>query len=97
MQRSFFILILALTLVHPVAAADLRAAKASGQVCEQSNGYLRANAGAPGDVQQMAGNINAKRKSEYEKIAKKNKVTLDQVARLTAEKVINKAPQYKCK
>ena len=97
MQRSFFILILALALVHPVAAADLGTAKASGQVCEQSDGYLRANAGAPGDVQDMTRNINAKRKSEYDKIAKRNKVTLDQVAKLTAGKVINKAPQYKCK
>lgn len=97
MQRILFTLILAIAFVYPSAAADLGAAKASGQVCEQTNGYLRANAGAPGDVQEMTRNINAKRKAEYDKIATKNKVTLDQVARLTAEKVINKAPQYKCK
>ena len=97
MQRSLFILILSLAFAYPSAAADLGAAKASGQVCEQADGYLRANAGAPGDVQQMAKNINAKRRAEYDKIAKKNKVTLAQVARLTAEKVINKAPQFKCK
>ena len=97
MQRILFTLILAIAFVHPSAAADLAAAKASGQVCEQTDGYLRANAGAPGDVQEMAKNINAKRRAEYDKIARKNQVTLDQVARLTAEKVINMAPQYRCK
>ena len=97
MQRILFTLIVALAFAHPSAAADLGAAKASGQVCEQTDGYLRANAGAPGDVQEMTKNINAKRRAEYDKIARKNNVTLDQVARLTAEKVINMAPQYRCK
>ena len=96
MQRSIFILILSLIFANTAAAADLNAAKANGQVCEQTDGYLRANAGAMGDVQEMVGIINAKRRAEYEKIANKNNVTLDQVARLTAEKVINKAPQYRC-
>lgn len=97
MQRSLFILILAFAFAYPSAAADLGAAKAGGQVCEQTDGYLRANAGAPGDVQEMTKQINAKRRAQYDKIARKNKVTLDQVARLTAEKVINKAPQHKCR
>ena len=97
MQRILFTVALALAFAHPSAAADLGAAKAGGQVCEQTDGYLRANAGAPGDVQEMTKNINAKRKAEYGKIARQNDVTLDLVARLTAEKVINKAPQYKCK
>lgn len=97
MHRSLFILILASMIAGPAAAADLGAAKAAGQVCEQTDGYLRANAGAPGDVTEMVKSINAKRKAEYGKIAKRNKVTLDQVANLTAEKVINKAPQYRCK
>lgn len=97
MLRSLFIFILALTFANVAAAADLGAAKASGQVCEQTDGYLRANAGSAGDVQEMVGNINAKRKAEYEKIAKKNKVGVGQVAKLTAEKVINKAPQFRCK
>lgn len=96
MQRSIFFLILSLIFANTAAAADLNAAKANGQVCEQTDGYLRANVGAVDDVQEMVGIINAKRRAEYEKIANKNNVTLDQVARLTAEKVINKAPQYRC-
>ena len=97
MQRSMFVLILVLTFANSAAAADLGEAKAGGQVCEQTDGYLRSNTGAPGDVQAMVGKINAKRKAEYEKIANKNNVAVDQVARLTAEKVINKAPQFRCK
>lgn len=97
MQRSLYIVVLVFFIAAPLKAADLGSAKASGQVCEQTSGYLRANAGAPGDVQAMVKDINTKREAEYEKIATKNKVTVDQVARLTAEKVINKAPQYSCK
>lgn len=97
MHRSLVIIILALFVVTPVSAANLGAAKAAGQVCEQTSGYLRANSGAPGDVQELIKKINSKRKAEYQKIAKKNKVTVDQVAKLTAEKVINKAPQHRCK
>ena len=97
MPRSFIVLILALCLTAPLSAADLGKAKSDGQVCEQTSGYLRANAGAPGDVQSLVSSINAQRKAEYGKIAKKNGVAVDQVARLTAQKVISKAPQNKCK
>jgi uncharacterized protein YdbL (DUF1318 family) len=90
------ILAAALLLAAPAGAADLASAKASGQVCEQTSGYLRANAGAPGDVQAMVNSINDKRRQEYEKIAERNNVTVDQVSRLTAEKVINRAPQHRC-
>jgi hypothetical protein len=97
MPRSFIVFILALCLAGPLSAANLGQAKSEGQVCEQTNGYLRASAGAPGDVQSMVNSINAQRKAEYGKIANKNGVAVDQVARLTAQKVINKAPQHKCK
>ena len=98
MRRSSFLLIVSalfLTSV-PLQAADLGKAKANGQVCEQTNGFLRAKSGAPGDVKSMVNNINAQRKAEYERIAKKNNVSREQVGKLTAEKVINKAPQHKC-
>ncbi len=97
MHKSSIVIILALLVAAPASAANLGAAKAGGQVCEQTSGYLRANAGAPGDVQEMVNNINAKRRAEYEKIAAKNQVTVGQVAKLTAEKVINLAPQHRCK
>lgn len=97
MHKSSIVIILALFVATPASAVNLGAAKTNGQVCEQTNGYLTANAGAPGDVQEMVKNINAQRRAEYEKIAQKNQVTVDQVAKLTAEKVINLAPQHRCK
>ncbi len=96
MVRAVCALLIAVFLAAPVSA-DVGAAKSAGQVCEQTNGYLRANAGAPSDVQALVKNVNAQRKKHYASIATKNSIEVDQVARLTAEKVINKAPQFACK
>jgi uncharacterized protein len=76
----------------PVAAADLAQAKASGLVGEQMNGYLGlVNPDAPDDVKALVNSINAQRQAEYQRIAAKNGVPPDEVARLTAQKVIGQA------
>ena len=97
MIRSVYVIIITLLLTAPVSAADVGEAKAKGQACEQSNGYLRAAANTPEDVKALVKNVNAKRKEQYTKIATKNGVTMDQVAKLTAKKLINSAPQHACK
>ena len=97
MFRILSVLIVASFLATPLFAADLGQAKASGHACELPNGYLRANAGAPGDVQAMVNNINGQRQAEYTRIANDNGVEVSQVAKLTAQKVINAAPQFACK
>ena len=97
MVRSVFIIIIALFLTVSVAAANVGQAKNKGQACEQRNGYLRATAGAPGDVQALVKSVNAKRKAQYTNIANKNGVAVEQVAKLTAQKLINGAPQHACK
>ena len=84
-------------LAAPLSAANLDQAKASGHACELPNGYLRANAGAPGDVKAMVDNINGQRRAQYTRIANDNGVEVDQVAKLTAQKVIGAAPQFACK
>lgn len=74
----------------PAAAADLGQAKAAGQVGELMNGYLGlVDGNAPGDVKAMVNSINAQRLAEYRRIAAKNGVPAEEVARLTAQKVIN--------
>ncbi len=79
-------------------AADMSQAKSAGWVCEQVNGYARvAKPNAPADVQAMVSSVNSQRKAEYQRIAQKNGVAADQVARLTAQKVIGAAPQFRCK
>ncbi len=96
MIRSVYVIIIALVLAAPVSAADVGEAKAKGHACEQTNGYLRATGNAPADVKALVKNVNAKRKEQYARIATKNGVAGDQVAKLTAQKVINSAPQYAC-
>ena len=73
------------------AAITLDAAKQQGLVGEQLNGYLGA-VNSTSEVQALIKDINAKRKKAYLKIAKKNQLTLDQVAALAAKKAIEKTP-----
>ena len=78
--------------VTPAAAADLGQAKTAGLVGEQMNGYLGlVDPGAPADVKALVNSINAQRQAEYQRIAAKNGVPADEVARLTAQKVIGQA------
>ncbi len=76
----------------PISAADLAQLKASGQVGEQMNGYLGLiNPNAADDVKALVNSINAQRQAEYQRIAAKNGVSPDEVARVTAQKVIGQA------
>ena len=97
MFRSIYVILIALLLAAAASAADVGEAKTKGQACEQTNGYLLAAGSAPGDVGTLVKEVNAKRKEQYAKIAAKNGVTVDQVAKLTAQKLINSAPQHACK
>lgn len=79
-------------IVMPVFAADLTQAKAAGQVGEQLNGLLGVvDSNAPADVRALVDSINAQRLAEYKRIAAKNGVPAEEVARLTAQKVIGQA------
>ena len=97
MIRSVFVIIIAFLLATPVFAANVGEAKAKGHVCEQTDGYLRATANALTGAKTLVKNVNAKRKEQYAAIATKNGVAVDEVAKLTAQKLINKAPQDACK
>jgi uncharacterized protein YdbL (DUF1318 family) len=74
-------------------AIDLQAAKSQGLVGEQPNGYLGSVKGKPGnDVAAMINEINAARKAEYQRIAKRNDTKLDVVEKLAGKKAIEKTP-----
>jgi uncharacterized protein len=91
----FFMRVLALNLALfalPVLAVDLAEAKAAGQVGERLDGYLGlVSPTASAEVKSLVNDINAQRRMEYQRIAAKNGVPEDQVARLTARKVIDQA------
>ncbi|QPK62824.1 YdbL family protein [Methylomonas sp. LL1] len=98
MKNKSFVIMLATLLLGlclsamPAAAADLAQSKAAGQVGEQMNGLLGlVDPNAPADVKALVDSINAQRLAEYQRIATKNGVPADEVARLTAQKVIDQA------
>lgn len=74
-------------------AEDLGRAKASGYVGETPSGYLAlVTPSAPGDVQALIAEINAKRRVEYQSIAAKNGTDIRAVEVLAGKKAIEKTP-----
>jgi uncharacterized protein YdbL (DUF1318 family) len=72
-------------------AADLDQAKRDGLIGERADGYLGlVVADAGDDVRGLVADINGKRKQEYQRIARANNLTLEQVQALAGEKAINK-------
>lgn len=83
------ILVTFLVLAAPVWAMDLQQAKAQGIVGEQTNGYLGAVVDSA-EARRIVSEVNAKRKTLYMKLAKKNKVDLIAVEVLAGKKAIEK-------
>ena len=71
-------------------AISLQDAKTARLVGEQTNGYLGLVVDSP-ETRILVLTINAKRKHHYERIANKNNISLDEVAKLAAEKAIEAA------
>jgi uncharacterized protein YdbL (DUF1318 family) len=86
------ILGLALGLAAPAVALDLGEAKAKGLVGEQADGYLGVVAGG-GEASALARDVNAKRRAEYEGIAKKRGATVEAVAALAGKKLVERTPR----
>jgi len=74
-------------------SADLGQLKAQGIVGEKLDGYLQLmNPGAGQDVKNLVAGINAQRNAAYTDIAKKNKISAEQVGKLTAPKAMASSP-----
>lgn len=80
----------ALTLVtaFPAYALDLQDARAAGKVGETTKGYVAALKPSA-EVDALVAEVNAKRKQEYAKISAANGQTVDVVAKVAAEQIIN--------
>ena len=84
----------ALALAGAAHALDLDGAKASGLVGERVDGYVAAVAPSPSaDVAALVADVNAKRKATYQDIAKKNGTDAAEVAKLAAQKLMERAPK----
>ena len=70
----------------------LPAAKEAGLLGEQSNGYLGV-VRASGNAAEVAQQINAARKAEYQKVARDNDISLNDVELIAGQKAIDRTPR----
>ena len=87
-----YFLIIWLVCCGAVFGLDLQAAKNKGLVGETQSGYIAAVKNSS-EVNKLVKNINSQRKKQYEKIAQKNKTTLQAVEQLAGKKAIEKTPK----
>jgi uncharacterized protein YdbL (DUF1318 family) len=74
-------------------AIDLDEAKRTGLVGETAEGYVGlVNPSAPAEVRALVDDVNARRRAEYQRIARDNGIALEQVEALAARKAIEKTP-----
>ncbi len=80
------------------ASAVVENAKNNCIVGEQADGYLGVVSGesASAEVQREIRDINQQRKTVYANLAKRNGVTIEVTAALTAEKLMNQATSGQC-
>lgn len=84
-KHVIFAALIALTAL-PAYALDLHSARASGQVAETPEGYVRAVKSSP-EVDALVAEVNAKRKAEYTRISKENGQPVDVVGKLAAPQI----------
>ena len=75
------------SIVHALSLDD---AKQRGLVGETATGYLGAVQSATAEVNTLIQSINAKRRAQYGKIAKRRNVSIQDVERLAGRKAIDK-------
>lgn len=89
-SRLLFAALAAAMLASPALALDLHAARASGAVAETPEGYIKAVKSSP-EVDALVGEVNAKRRAEYERISKQNGQPVDVVGKLAAPQIAKSA------
>jgi uncharacterized protein YdbL (DUF1318 family) len=78
----------------PVAAQSLDAAKAAGQIGERIDGYVGVvDASAPGDIKRLVDEVNAGREAKYAEIAAERGTSVQAVAQIAGQKLIERAPK----
>ncbi|MCJ8271003.1 MAG: YdbL family protein [Psychrosphaera sp.] len=87
--KRLSLIMLALTFSVSAFAMSLQDAKRQGKVGEQPSGYLGVVV-SNAEVITLVKKVNNKRKQLYIKMARKNKISLKQVAALAGEKALKK-------
>lgn len=72
-----------------IYAIELDTAKADGLVGERADGYLAAvNPSASAEIRALIDDVNAKREAQYQRIAQKNGIPIEDVEVLAGKKTI---------
>ena len=84
------LLVACMLLLVPVSfALTLQEAKSEGLIGEQRNGYVGLVVeSAPAAVMDLAGDVNNQRRELYQRIAKQNNISLEQLEALAYEKAV---------
>lgn len=77
----------------PALALDLATARTQGLVGETPSGYVAVvDSSSNPPLSELVSSVNAKRKAEYERIAKQNGQTPDVVGQLAFEQIVSGLP-----
>ncbi|AMX02945.1 YdbL family protein [Microbulbifer thermotolerans] len=81
------LLCLSLLFTLPALAITLDQARNQGLVGEANSGYIAVVSKSTPELEKLVADVNAKRKAEYARIAKRNNIDIAQVAARAAEKL----------
>ncbi|BET96801.1 YdbL family protein [Xenorhabdus taiwanensis] len=90
MKKVRMIILLSLLFSSFAMGMTLNEAKQQGLVGETFSGYLAPIKNTQ-DAQSVVKRINSERQKKYAEIAAQNNMTTDQVAKITGEKLVNRA------
>ena len=71
-------------------ADPLSDARNAGQVVETADGYIATRGKVPGEIKELVADINKRRKTAYDRIAKQNGISTEQVGRQSYKKRMTK-------
>ncbi|MDX1710940.1 MAG: YdbL family protein [Rhodovibrionaceae bacterium] len=100
-RRSFLVAALGLTAFAaslltapggPAQAASLDELRAAGVIAERFDGLLEIRQGGNAEARQIVQQVNAERTKIYQKRANEQGVSVDQVGRVYAKQILQKAP-----
>ncbi len=86
-------LVIAQAVLQPAAADQLDELRAQGQIGERFDGFAEARDDASDAARALVKKVNAQRREIYEKQAKKQNISIDQVGRVYAERILKKLPK----
>ena len=93
MMRTLLSILAVLLLSTPAFAGAVGDAKDAGLVGEKPDGYLGlVNESSPADVEELVDETNAKRRSVYAGIAKKEGISVEAVAARSGQRLVDEAP-----